>query len=385
LIYLAGHSLGLMPSSVPERIGQELAAWADRGVEAHFGTDGGWYAYHERFAEPLAQLVGATADEVVAMNSLTVNLHLMLVSFFRPRRERRRILIEAGAFPSDRYAVSSHLSWHGLDPVDDLIELEAEDNRLSPELLDRRLSEYGGEVALVLLPGVQFLSGQTLDLANFSATARRHGCKVGFDLAHAIGNVALDLTSAGADFAVWCSYKYLNAGPGSIGGCYVSAANAEPDLPRFAGWWGHAAEQRLQLESRFRPMPGAAGWQLSNPPILAMAPLAASLELFARARPERLHTKSRELTRFLAAQLRDQLGDRIRILTPLDSCGAQLSVGLDLAAGEMPPFIEQLRRRGVVADWRRPNVIRLAPVPLYNRFEDAYRAVHAMRIALEQT
>jgi kynureninase len=383
--YLCGHSLGLMPRAARTGLERELARWAGLGVRGHFDRDG-WYGFHERFAAPLAALVGADANEVVAMNSLTVNLHLMLVSFFEPAGERRRILIERGAFPSDRFAVASQLRFHGLDPARDLLELGSTAGELvTADALDAALTETAGSVALVLLPGVQFLTGEAVDLAACAAVARRHGCRIGFDLAHAIGNLAVDLRAADPDFAVWCSYKYLNGGPGAIGGCFVNRRwLGARELPRFAGWWGHDKHTRFETGTDFAPLATAEAWQLSNPPVLAMAPLAASLKLFTTAGIARLRHKSIELTAYLEALLEHRCGEDILLLTPRDATrrGAQLSlrIGRDAAATER--VVDCLRDSGVVVDWRAPDVIRLAPVPIYNGFIDVHASVAALAAAL---
>lgn len=383
--YLCGHSLGLMPQRARELVERELDRWSKLGVEGHFDTDG-WFAYHERFAAPLASLLGAEPREVVAMNSLTVNLHLMLASFFQPGRVRRQILIERDAFPSDRYAVQSQLAFHSLDPGEDLVELDATAGRLTAEALDAALAAADGRVALVLLPGVQYLTGEAIDLAACTAIARRHGCRIGFDLAHAIGNLALDLRSADADFAVWCSYKYLNGGPGAIGGCFVNRRHiGDENLPRLEGWWGHDKERRFEPQTRFAATSSAEAWQLSNPPILAMAPLAASLELFAEAGIRRLHEKSIELTAFLEEMVLELCGDRIELLSPRDRAarGAQLSFRLRVGSGRVAGVADALRAAGVIGDWRDPDVLRLAPVPLYNSFHDALAAARALADAVE--
>jgi len=396
LTYLCGHSLGLMPRAVLDSVATELASWAARGVEGHFddlrrrgkrpGT--GWLDYHERFSAPLAALVGARRDEVVAMNTLTVNLHLMLVSFFRPTPRRYKILIERDAFPSDRYAVQSQLRFHGLDPNDALLEIGARPGswELDREGLDALLAAEGERIALVLLPGVQYLSGERLDIGDLTAAARRYGCAVGFDLAHAIGNTPLTLHRDAPDFAVWCSYKYLNAGPGAVGGCFVHRdAAARADLPRFAGWWGHDVERRFFMEREFSALRGAAGWQLSNPPILSLAPLAASLALFEEAGLAALRRKSERLTGYLAHLLQTRLGERARVLTPAEPerRGCQIALQLHPAPRRAAKFAQRLRAAGVVADWREPNVLRLAPVPLYNRFRDVFAAVQALQRTLE--
>ena len=389
LTYLCGHSLGLMPRRARRYVGGELERWAQRGVDGHFAQrpSEGWFDYHERFSEPLAALIGAKRDEVVAMNSLTVNLHLMLVSFFQPTKQRYKILIERDAFPSDRYAVQSQLRYHGLNPEQDLLEIapDTDSRQLNPERLRALLEAQGEHIALILLPGVQYLSGERLDIGALTSLAQGFGCRIGFDLAHAIGNVPVELHDAGPDFAVWCSYKYLNGGPGAVGGCFVHRRWAhDRDLPRFAGWWGHDPAQRLKMPRDFVPMTGAEGWQLSNPPILSLAPLAASLELFQQAGLPKLRRKSERLTRYLEHLLHERLGERVTILTPADSArrGCQLSLQVNPAPRDPASVVKGLRRAGVIADLREPNVLRLAPVPLYNRFSDVFAAVRALDTVL---
>jgi kynureninase len=329
----------------------------------------------------LAWLTGARRSEVVAMNSLTVNLHLMLISFYRPDARRGKIVIEAQAFPSDRYAVASQLALHGRDPDSDLLELHPGDPDKGIEAADLQdlLEKHAGEVALVLLPGVQYLSGQVLDMASMTRIAQAHGCIVGLDLAHAIGNTSLQLHKWGADFAVWCSYKYLNAGPGAIGGCFVHARHDQSaDLPRLAGWWGHNEQRRFLMEHAFEPMPGAEAWQLSNPPILAMAPLRASLEHFVSAGLRRLRTKSRALHRFMRSQVESRLGDAVRIITPRGSAGAQLSLQLRDGQPDARACAQALLEQRVVVDAREPDVLRLAAIPQYNRFTEVERAIRAL-------
>jgi kynureninase len=402
LTYLCGHSLGLMPRAARRLVDAELDRWAKLGVDGHFpdarpprgrpralrAAHGGWIDYHAQFAPLLADLVGAHRDEVVAMNTLSVNLHLMLATFFRPTAKRYKILIERDAFSSDRYAVESQLRWHGLDPRTALLELgpRADGHDLDRERYDALLAEQGESIALVLLPGVQYLTGERLDLATYAAAAKRHGCSIGFDLAHAIGNVPLALHDSGADFAVWCSYKYLNAGPGAVGGCFVHRRHsAAENLPRLAGWWGHDRERRFLMEPKFTPLSGAEGWQLSNPPILSLAPLAASLALFDEAGGKRLRRKSLTLTRYLEWLLDRELGGRARLLTPSEPerRGCHLAMQFSPPPRDPLTFVVRLRAAGVIADWRRPNVLRLAPVPLYNRYRDVYGAVLALRRTLD--
>lgn len=383
LRYLCGHSLGLMPRGARRLVERELDRWSRRAVDGHFDRSG-WYRYHERLAPPLARLLGAEPAEIVAMNSLTVNLHLMLASFFRPERDRRRILIEKHAFPSDRFAVQSQLGFHGLDPDADCIELEPGPDQTTGEALAAALERQGGRIALILLPGVQYLSGEAIDLADCADAARRHGCRIGFDLAHAIGNLPVDLRASEPDFAVWCSYKYLNAGPGAIGGCFVNRRwIGDVSLPRLAGWWGHDPESRFDADVAFAPVASADGWQLSNPPVFSMAPLEASLDLFMQAGIDRLRAKSLALTELLEAAIVESCGDRVTVLTPRETSarGAQLSIRLEHVPSE--PVIAAIRAAGVIADWREPNVLRMAPAPLYNSFADAYAGAAALADALD--
>jgi kynureninase len=383
--YLCGHSLGLMAHAARASVQREIERWSRLGVDGHFDGDDGWFSYHKRFAGPLAGLLGAEAREVVAMNSLTVNLHLMLASFFRPDAGRRKILIEQSAFPSDRYAVQSQLGLQGLDRHADLIELAPARGALTAEALEAALQTGGDDIALVLLPGVQYLTGEALDLAACTAVAKRFGCRIGFDLAHAIGNLDLDLAAADADFAVWCSYKYLNGGPGAIGGCYVNRRHlGDRDLPRLAGWWGHDKRTRFESAPDFSPLDTAEAWQLSNPPVLAMAPLEASLELFGRAGIANLRRKSIALTGYLAALVEEFCGDTVELLTPADAArrGAQLSLRLHRDANQAAGIVDALRDQGVIVDWRSPNVLRLAPAPLYNSFVDVHASVTALAAAL---
>jgi kynureninase len=386
LVYLCGHSLGLQPLAARQRINEELDDWAALGVRGHESARRAWIPYHEQMTAGLAALAGAKPGEVVAMNSLTVNLHLMLASFYRPVAGRSRILMEANAFPSDRHAVASQIGWHGLDPRAELLELAPADGspHTTTEQIEYFLAHRGAQIALVLWPGTQYLSGQVFDLARIAAAAQKAGCAVGFDLAHSIGNVPLNLHDSGADFAVWCSYKYLNAGPGAIGGCFVHERHARAATrPRLAGWWGHDPRTRFAMGPDFDPAPGAEGWQISNPSILSAAPLLASLELFAQAGLTHLRAKSVALTGYLDFLL-DPLP--LDILTPLGSLsrGCQLSVRLRSPARQSRAVFEQLQVAGMVCDWREPDVIRAAPVPLYNSFEDVFRFATALEAALRE-
>lgn len=386
-VYLCGHSLGLQPKHAARIVAEELEDWRDLGVEGHFTGRRPWLSYHERLSAGLAELTGATEREVVAMNTLSVNLHLLMVSFYRPRSERHCILIERGAFPSDRYAVASQIRWHGFDPANALLEIAPRpgESVIRRDDLLEYIEREGARIALVLLPGVQYLTGQRFDIAAVANAARRNGCVVGFDLAHAIGNVPLALHDSGIDFAVWCGYKYLNGGPGAIGGAFVHERHANAfDLPRFAGWWGHDKASRFAMPDAFAPLSGAEGWQISNPPILSMAPLLASLEVFARARLTRLRDKSLALTGFLRECVASQLADRVSILTPADaeSHGCQLSLSIDADESAVRRVRERLAAAHIVCDWREPNVLRVAPVPLYNSFVDAWTFADTLRSSL---
>ena len=380
--YFCGNSLGLQPKAVRAALIDELDDWANLGVEGHFLGKHPWLPYHEFVRESLAACVGALPSEVVAMNSLSVNLHLMMVSFYRPTPQRHAILVEAGAFPSDRYAVESQVRFHGFDPAISLIELEADEpgGTISMQAIERVLSERGGEIALVLWPGVQYRSGQAFDLAEVARLGRAQGCVVGFDLAHAAGNRVLGLHDSGADFAAWCSYKYLNSGPGAVAGCFVHERHANSDRPRFAGWWGHDKATRFRMGPEFVPTPGADGWQLSNPPILALAPLRVSLEIFQRAGMAPLREKSIRLTGYLESLIRLMLADVLDIVTPGDpkQRGCQLSLRVIGGRARGRALFEQLSSMGIIGDWREPDVIRISPTPLYNRHADILRFVRAV-------
>lgn len=381
--YFCGNSLGLMPRAVEGAVARVLEQWRTLGVEAHFTDHDAWMPYHALVRDALAELAGARPSEVVAMNTLTTNLHLMMASFYRPTPRRRKILIEARAFPSDRYAVASQISFHGGDPAVDLIELAPPDGEhtLSELQIADVLAREGDRIALILWPGVQYASGQRFDLGWLAAAGAALGCRVGFDLAHAIGNVPVDLNASGADFAVWCSYKYLNSGPGAIAGCFVHERHAQADLPRFAGWWGHRQDTRFLMGPDFQPAPGAEGWQLSNPSIFSLAPLRASLQLFQRAGLPALRAKSLSLTGWLAAAVRAELDDHLEILTPADpnARGCQLSLRVRAGREAGRRLFEALGAAGVICDWREPDVIRAAPVPLYNRHADCAKLVEVLR------
>jgi kynureninase len=379
-IYFCGNSLGLQPRSARAHVQQVLDKWAHEAVEGHFTGQAQWLTYHEQVREPLARVVGAQPGEVVAMNTLTVNLHLMMASFYRPTAERPAILMEAGSFPSDRYALESQVRFHGFDPATDLVELEPDeaDGTLSMGAIEHAIAEHGPRLALVLWPGVQYRTGQAFDLREIARLGHAQGAVVGFDLAHSVGNVPLQLHDSGADFAVWCHYKYLNAGPGAVAGCFVHERHAHTDRPRLAGWWGHDRDTRFQMGRDFVPTPGAEGWQLSNPPVLAMAPLLASLELFDKAGGMApLRTKSEKLTGFLEALIRARLADTLQIVTPAEPArrGCQLSLRVAGGRERGRELFDYLASVGTLGDWREPDVIRISPAPLYNRYMDVYRFV----------
>jgi kynureninase len=381
-LYFCGNSLGLQPKTTAQAVISELEDWAAYGVEAHFRGRNPWMPYHHLLREPLAELVGAEPAEVVAMNSLTVNLHLMMASFYTPSAERPAILIEAGAFPSDRHAVESQIRLHGFDPARDLIELAGDEptGTVSMAAIERTLAEHGRRIALVLWPGVQYRTGQAFDLAEITRLAHAQGCTVGFDLAHAAGNLQLALHDSGADFAAWCHYKYCNAGPGAVAGAFVHARHAQTDRPRLAGWWGHDQDSRFLMGPEFVPTPGADGWQLSNPPILALAPVRASLAIFQQAGMARLRAKSEQLTGYLEQLIRARLTDTLQILTPAEPArrGCQLSLRVLGGRERGRALFEALAAQGIVGDWREPDVIRISPTPLYNRFMDVFALVRAV-------
>jgi kynureninase len=382
-IYLCGHSLGLQPKTVRSYIEEELRDWADLGVEGHFHAKNPWMPYHRLLTEQTATLVGAEPAEVVVMNSLTVNLHLMMASFYRPTAQRHKILIEQGAFPSDQYAVQSQIRFHGFDPVLSLLELKPRDGEscVRDEDIDSLIEREGASIALILLGGVNYATGQVFDMAEITRAGHRKGCVVAFDLAHAAGNIPLGLHEWGPDFAAWCSYKYLNGGPGCVAGCFVHERHSRAwDLPRYAGWWGHDEKIRFQMGPEFHPMPGAEGWQLSNPPIMALAPLRASMEIFSEAGMARLRAKSISLTGYLEFLLLQHASRKFSVITPREAerRGAQLSI----RSQQGRALCDRLIADGVIGDWREPDTFRVAPVPLYNSYMDVYRFVQRFTAAL---
>jgi len=384
-IYFCGNSLGLQPDTASQFINEELDAWKQYGVEGHFHAKRPWMSYHEFLTQYSAEIVGALEKEVVVMNSLSVNLNLLMTSFYQPHGKKKKILIEHNAFPSDRYAVQSQLKFHGNYPIDDLIILTPDDgaNITTNGILDY-FDQHGDEIAMVLIGGVNYYTGQAFNMKAITNKAHEHNCLVGFDLAHATGNTGLRLHDWGVDFAAWCGYKYLNGGPGAPSGVFIHERHlGKTDIPRFEGWWGHDKSTRFEMPDEFTPIGTAEAWQLSNPPILAMAPLLASLEIFHEAGMENLINKSNKLTHFLENLILTELGAKIEIITPTnsDDRGCQLSLRL---VNLMPNIMDKLHDVGIIADWREPDVIRIAPVPLYNTFVECYEFTHRLKTIINE-
>lgn len=383
-IYLCGNSLGLQPKSAKKHVEAVLDDWRYLGVKGHFEGAHPFTTYHEILGQQMAKIVGGRKEEVVAMNSLTVNLHLMMVSFYRPAQERYKILIEKNAFPSDQYAVKSQLEFHGYDPKVALIELEprpGEDILRTEDILDL-IEKQGKEIALIMIGGLNYYTGQAYDMEKITTKGHAMGCMVGFDLAHGAGNLSLSLHDWDVDFAVWCTYKYMNSGPGGIAGCFVHQRHHKrKDLVRFAGWWGHEKETRFLMDDTFVPIEGAEGWQMSNETVLSMAALKASLEIFEEVGMKAIVKKSRLLTRYLEFLIEELKSDRIQIITPkeTDARGAQLSIRV---VNSDKSLFKAISEKGVIADWREPDVIRIAPAPLYNSFMDVYDFVQILRAEL---
>ena len=385
VLYFTGNSLGLQAKTTRNYIEQVLKDWEIFGVEGHFAAKNPWMPYHELLTNSMANIVGAKPSEVVVMNSLTVNLHLLMVSFYRPDGKRNKIVIEKGAFPSDQYAVQSQIKFHGFEIEKSLIELAPKENEtcLRIEDIEKTLIENADEIALILLSGVNYYTGQVFEMKRITEIGHEIGAVVGFDLAHAAGNIELNLHEWEADFAAWCSYKYLNSGPGGVGGVFVHERHSQSfNLPRFAGWWGHDKETRFLMEDKFVPMRGAEGWQLSNQPIFLLASLRASLDIFEAAGMKNLREKSVKLTNYLEFLLNEIHDERIEIITPSDENqrGCQLSIRVKNADKSL---FKAISERGVIADWREPDVIRVAPVPLYNSFMDIWKFVEILRDCLK--
>jgi len=368
IIYLNGNSLGLQPKDTEKYVLKELKDWKKYGVEGHFESETPWLPYHEFLSKPMAKIVGAMEDEVVIMNTLTVNLHLLMVSFYNPKGKRNKILIEKSAFPSDIYAIKSQIQFRGLDPKEVLIELE---NDMDVEISNQKIKEIiemnKDTLSLIMLGGVNYYSGQTFDMKSIVEWGHNYGITVGFDLAHAVGNVELNLHDWNVDFAVFCTYKYLNSGPGSVGGVFIHRKMINKNVHRFAGWWGHDKETRFLMEENFKPINTAEGWQLSNPPILSLAAILASMEIFEEAKMINLIEKRKKMIKF-AREILLELDDKIIIITPNNNLsGSQLSIRILNHAKEI---YQKLKDNGVVCDWREPDIIRVAFVPLYNSFMD---------------
>ncbi len=385
-VYLCGNSLGLQPKSTEKYIQQELEDWKKWGVEGHFHAKNPWMPYHEFLTKKMARVVGAKPIEVVVMNTLSVNLHLLMVSFYRPTPERYKILIESDAFPSDKYAVKSQLKFHGYE-ADGLIELRPRSGEelLRQEDIDQLIDEQGDQIAMIMLGCPNYYTGQVFDMKHIAEKGHAKGCVVGFDLAHGAGNLKPQLHDSGIDFAAWCTYKYLNSGPGSVGGCFIHERHAHNlDLPRFAGWWGHNKDTRFNMRYDFDPIPGAEGWQLSNPPILSLAAILASLDIFDEVGMDALVAKSKKLTGYLEDLVHEIDDPRINIITPADpqERGCQLSLQVKDADKKL---FDAISEKGVIADWREPDVIRIAPAPLYNSFSDVYRFARILREELVES
>jgi len=377
-IYFAGNSLGLQPKSVKTHVDTELDEWARLGVDAHFDAKTPWFSYHEIFPELLSSLVGCLPNEVVVMNQLTTNLHLLMISFYRPTKKKFKIICEAKAFPSDQYALESQVKLHGLDPAETIIEIHPAQGKyvITTDQIIDAIQKHKEELLLVLFGGVHYYSGQLFNMKAITEAAHAAGAIAGFDLAHAVGNVPLQLHEWGVDFACWCSYKYLNSGPGGVAGAYIHERHvANTDLPRLAGWWGYNKNTRFKMEKGFEAIPTAEGWQISNAPILSMAAHKASLDIFDEAGMDALQEKSRLLTGFLfflLEEINKEADHPIEVITPSNENerGCQVSILVERKGKEV---FDELLKHGVLADWREPNVIRIAPVPLYNTFEEVWQ------------
>jgi len=383
-IYLCGNSLGLQPKTTAAHINQELTDWKNYGVEGHFKAQNPWMPYHEFLTEKMAKVVGAKPEEVVVMNTLSVNLHLMMVSFYRPTAKRFKILIEEHAFPSDKYAVASQIKFHGYQPEEALLELKARqgEETLRKEDIKKYIEENGDEIALIMLGNTNYYTGQFFDMKSITAWGHKAGCTVGFDCAHGAGNVPLELSDSGCDFAVWCNYKYLNAGPGALGGVFVhqrhhtqntqNIQNTQNNMPRFEGWWGHKKETRFKMRDDFEPISTVEAWQLSNPTIFSMAAIWASLKIFDEAGLENCRTKSKALTGYLLFLVESLDNEKVKIITPKNEAdrGSQLSIQVVNADKNL---YHKITEAGVIADWREPDVVRVAPTALYNTFVEVFK------------
>ena len=387
-IYFCGNSLGLQPKSVTNYLTKELGNWAEMAVDGHFDGEDAWLYVRQKSKPALAEILGAQTHEVVAMNNLTVNLHLLMVSFYRPTKDRYKIIIEAGAFPSDQYMLESQVKWHGLNPEEVIVELKPRkgEHTIRTEDILAEIQRQGDSLAMVNMAGLQYYTGQLFDMKAITTAAHGVGAVAGFDLAHAAGNAPLSLHDWGVDFATWCSYKYMNSGPGNVSGIYIHEKYADrPDLPRFAGWWGHDEQQRFQMEKGFVPMHGADGWQLANSNILGLAAHQASLDIFQTAGISNLRSKSEKLTGYLEYLIREINGDSgvLEIITPENPAERGCQLSLLIHQGGKAVF-DEFYKNGVVGDWRNPNVIRLAPTPLYNSFLDVFRFAQILEQSLKK-
>ncbi|MBF0693933.1 MAG: kynureninase [Flavobacterium sp.] len=390
VIYFTGNSLGLQPKCAREYVDEVMDDWAKLAVEGHFLAERAWWDYHERFSDPLSKIVGALPEEVAVMNTLTVNLHLLMVSFYRPTQKRYKIICESKAFPSDQYMINSQVCFHGFNPKDAIVEIQRREGEHNIRLEDvlAKIEEVGDELALVLMGGVNYYTGQVFDIKTITEAGQKAGAYVGWDLAHAAGNIKLQLHDWNVDFAAWCSYKYMNSGPGNASGCFVHQIHhSDTDLPRFAGWWGHNKERRFKMEPEFDPVNGANGWQISNLPILSLAPYLASVHMFDKIGMDALILKRDRITAYLEFILKEidaEVDSSFEIITPSEphERASQLSVFLH---GEGRPLFDYLMENGVITDWREPNVIRLAPVPLYCSFEDMYEFGQILKKGILET
>jgi kynureninase len=389
VIYFTGNSLGLQPKRTKAYVDEVMDDWANLAVEGHFYAEKPWWDYHERFAKPLGKIMGALPSEITVMNTLTVNLHLLMVSFYRPTKKRYKIICEEKAFPSDQYMFQSQVNFHGYKADDALVEIKRRDgeHNIRTEDVLAKIKEVGDELALVLIGGVNYYTGQVFDMKTITAAGHEAGAVVGWDLAHAAGNIKLELHDWDVDFASWCSYKYMNSGPGNASGCFVNEKHHNnPDLPRFAGWWGHNKERRFKMEPTFDPADGAEGWQISNIPILSLAPYLASVEMFDEIGMDAIIEKRDKITSYLEYVLHEidkEVDGSFEIITPtnLAERGCQLSV---LLHGQGRNLFDYLMKNGVITDWREPNVVRFAPVPLYCSFEDMYNFGQILKIGIAE-
>ncbi len=383
-IYFVGNSLGLQPKQTREFVLEALDSWQDRGVRGHFEGEFPWMPYHEFLTEPMAGVVGGRPEEVVMMNGLTTNLHLMMATFFQPTRKRRKILLEKNAFPSDYFAIESQVRWHGMDPQQEMVVLSPDrnDETIHTQKILQAIEYYRDSLALVMLPGVQYYTGQVFDIKSICEAAHQYEIPVGFDLAHAAGNIELRLHDWNVDFAVWCTYKYLNSGPGAVAGCFIHQRHAtDTERLRLAGWWGQDKASRFLMENRFQPIPTVEGWQLSNPPILSLAAVRASLDVFQQAGMEALVTKSKSLTGFFIDCIEYFLGGEVEIITPrpVAERGCQLSLKVNVEGLDGKSVHQQMEQAALRTDWREPNVIRAAPVPLYNTYSEVFEFVNQLK------